>query len=710
MKKLFLVLILPMLFLCGYSQIYTPQYPTQYGQKVNRIKSLLAQHIPEKSLELLTMDSTAQIFINTADSSLWCWYKHKGFFKIQSGNATIPTLQQVFTSGNTLGYKSGSWDINITDSTTGFRIVNNSKPNTGSLFTHNTAGINMSYGAGTIPLGTYNYSLIGVANGGLNMYSMGISGSQAYGISIKKDSIRLGNLSTLNVPAITFDITGLKFSKLTTAKKRRQFYIDDNGYIFVGDTVSGGGSQTIPGNYNNVLVNRNGQSNVLGSDSLTISGDTLKSKGYADFKNGFSSLASDGTGLFILDRQSGFPSLYLQSNDTTTDAGSNDTFFEMVASVSSGFSVSKYDAAIGVIAGISMNNGEVYLSGTGTIYLNVGSGGGFAISSPSNYETVLASQSTGTELLKYHRMTGKLNLSEYLFTNTSSGGLTLSTGTFEIPEGNIAMGITNNVIVFDYDGDLWNTISYDYDDDYGYGTAGSMLYRSNSIGHIFWIAEENREAARINSLGVRVPNVNSTSGSTLGTAYNSPYSSGLYTSNNDAPIAEFYEGGNIVGNTNKYRYAGEKFWINEGAAIDSAMLQANLYIAPLDGSNGVLNLWDQADGSFGYVKVSDGQVVFGSYTGETVLEPVTGTNIAQYRRNIASLNFPSTDAQSSSDLTMTVTGADVGNHVILNITSGTTSYYTAWVSAANTVTVRLNNYGSAAVDPASQTFSATVFK
>ena len=76
----------------------------------------------------------------------------------------------------------------------------------------------------------------------------------------------------------------------------------------------------------------------------------------------------------------------------------------------------------------------------------------------------------------------------------------------------------------------------------------------------------------------------------------------------------------------------------------------------------------------------------------------------------ASLNFPSTSAQSSSDLTMTVSGAAVGNSVILNITSGTTSYYTAWVSATNTVTVRLNNYGSSAVDPAAQNFTATVIK
>lgn len=197
-------------------------------------------------------------------------------FDLPDSIPPTPSLKQVLTAGNDLDYKSGNWGINITDSTTGFRIVNNSKLNTSSVFTHNTSGINMSYGSGTIPLGTYNFSLIGVANGGLNMYSNGISGAQSYGISIKKDSIRMGNLSTLNVPALTFDGTGLKFSKLTTAKKRRQFYIDDNGYLFVDDTLRGG--TTPAGNYGNVQINRNGALSTPASDSLSFS-DKLNVKG-----------------------------------------------------------------------------------------------------------------------------------------------------------------------------------------------------------------------------------------------------------------------------------------------------------------------------------------------------------------------------------------------------------------------------------------------
>jgi len=80
----------------------------------------------------------------------------------------------------------------------------------------------------------------------------------------------------------------------------------------------------------------------------------------------------------------------------------------------------------------------------------------------------------------------------------------------------------------------------------------------------------------------------------------------------------------------------------------------------------------------------------------------------------ATLNFPSTDAHSSSDLTITVTGAAVGDAVtvapgVAAISAG--SCYTAWVSAANTVTVRFNHYHTGgATDPASAVFNIIVTK
>ena len=82
--------------------------------------------------------------------------------------------------------------------------------------------------------------------------------------------------------------------------------------------------------------------------------------------------------------------------------------------------------------------------------------------------------------------------------------------------------------------------------------------------------------------------------------------------------------------------------------------------------------------------------------------------------NTAALDFPSTAASTSSDLTITVTGAADGDMVALgvpNAAMNANSCYTAWVSATNTITVRLNNYQTiGAIDPASATFKVQVFK
>jgi hypothetical protein len=91
----------------------------------------------------------------------------------------------------------------------------------------------------------------------------------------------------------------------------------------------------------------------------------------------------------------------------------------------------------------------------------------------------------------------------------------------------------------------------------------------------------------------------------------------------------------------------------------------------------------------------------------------TRYTIAKTLTSTASLNFSSTSAQSSADLTITVTGAADGDAVSLGVPNGSVnnnSNYTAWVSASNTVTVRFNNYSSGSIDPASGTFRVSVIK
>lgn len=90
----------------------------------------------------------------------------------------------------------------------------------------------------------------------------------------------------------------------------------------------------------------------------------------------------------------------------------------------------------------------------------------------------------------------------------------------------------------------------------------------------------------------------------------------------------------------------------------------------------------------------------------------TGTQILAVISATATLDFPNTLAQTSSDLTITVAGAAVGDAVFLGTpaTPDANSCFTGWVSAADQVTIRFSNYSAIAIDPASATYRAVVFK
>lgn len=79
----------------------------------------------------------------------------------------------------------------------------------------------------------------------------------------------------------------------------------------------------------------------------------------------------------------------------------------------------------------------------------------------------------------------------------------------------------------------------------------------------------------------------------------------------------------------------------------------------------------------------------------------------------ATLDFASTAASTSTDLTITVTGAADGDTVLVAPPDGSTlagGVFSGWVSAADTVTVRFTNETAGALDPASGTFRATVLQ
>jgi len=103
-----------------------------------------------------------------------------------------------------------------------------------------------------------------------------------------------------------------------------------------------------------------------------------------------------------------------------------------------------------------------------------------------------------------------------------------------------------------------------------------------------------------------------------------------------------------------------------------------------------------------------------TYLAGAVTIGVAGNPLTQILTATVTLNFPSTGPNSGSDLTATVTGALVGDVVSVGVVSaalpsGTNDdQYFAWVSAADTVTVRYLNVGGGTHDPASSTFKIMV--
>jgi hypothetical protein len=87
-----------------------------------------------------------------------------------------------------------------------------------------------------------------------------------------------------------------------------------------------------------------------------------------------------------------------------------------------------------------------------------------------------------------------------------------------------------------------------------------------------------------------------------------------------------------------------------------------------------------------------------------------GNTITKVLSGSASLNFGSIGAAAQADLTITIAGAAVGDEVIMALPAAPTAglIFNAFVSAANTVTVRASNITAAPIDPAAATFGAIV--
>ncbi|MBI3503152.1 MAG: hypothetical protein HY063_15300 [Bacteroidetes bacterium] len=109
---------------------------------------------------------------------------------------------------------------------------------------------------------------------------------------------------------------------------------------------------------------------------------------------------------------------------------------------------------------------------------------------------------------------------------------------------------------------------------------------------------------------------------------------------------------------------------------------------------------------------STGVVNLGNSTGLGGITVGGGAVIKQILSATASLNFPATGNGASNTLTMTVAGAADGDPVFVGVPNSMNfinAAYSAWVSAANTVTVQFSNFGGGNKNPGIGTVRATVF-
>ena len=90
----------------------------------------------------------------------------------------------------------------------------------------------------------------------------------------------------------------------------------------------------------------------------------------------------------------------------------------------------------------------------------------------------------------------------------------------------------------------------------------------------------------------------------------------------------------------------------------------------------------------------------------------TGGYILKLLEFSQALDFGSIAAQTSAELTVTVTGAVAGDEVVANPNSSpeTGLVWNAWVSATDTVTLRAANVTVAAIDPANRTWKFRVYQ
>lgn len=234
------------------------------------------------------------------------------------------------------------------------------------------------------------------------------------------------------------------------------------------------------------------------------------------------------------------------------------------------------------------------------------------------------------------------------------------------------------------------------------GSAGSVL-SNNGSGGLSWVAILN--AATINGTTNYLTKYTSATG--LGTSI-------VFDNGSTVGIGTTSPSGRLQIHTSS---ATEKGLIIRSAANSTANLLeiqnssgSQLFVADANGDLSTIR-----SVTYNWPTSKPAAALTGTELGGGVLE-VSSSGSMSWRQmavTTATLNFPNTATKTSSDLTITLTGAATGDAVTLGVPNAavlTNTCYTAWVSGANTVTVRFNNYDNADKDPASAIFKVMVFK
>lgn len=257
-------------------------------------------------------------------------------------------------------------------------------------------------------------------------------------------------------------------------------------------------------------------------------------------------------------------------------------------------------------------------------------------------------------------------------------------------QGNVAIGLANTDAKYSLD---------------AYSTSGAQIRFGNTLssstdGGGYLYAGSSNNATFFGGLGF-----NGTNYTVKATSY-----SGLATFSGD--LYFYGTTGQTIGATTSAptvgmrMLAGGQLFIG-GSTTPTAILHlkagtSTASTAPLKFTSGT-NLTTAEAGAIEY----DGSYFYASpsTTRKTIVLSLKGS---------ATLDFGSTAAGASTDLTITVTGAVDGDLIMLGVPNGSTvanGSYTAWVSAANTVTVRfINSQLVGALDPASGVFNVSATK